>query len=205
VLVLVAVGGGAYVLVSKYTGHKAAASHNPTVSAPARTPASGSSATATSPASGTATASPSKSPKPSHTAKPKPKAGLVVSPAASANPAEPQVAALVNQYFTAINTHNYGAYHALLVSALQASDTPSSFQQGYGTTKDLNEKLTGISDTSGGGEAATLSFTSNQSAADSPTHTACTNWTITLYLVPNGSSYLIGPAAPGYHAHFAAC
>jgi hypothetical protein len=206
VVVLLAVGGGAYALVSHFTGHKTTAqpSSQPTVSAPATTP---SAVTSAPTPSATATASPTRSATPSHTASPtaKHKAGVTVSAAAAANPAEPGVAALVNQYFSAINTHDYTAYNSLLEPQQQAADTLSSFKAGYGSTTDSNENLTGITSTGSGGEAAVLSFTSHQNAADSATHTTCTSWTITLYLKPNGSSYLIGPTPPGYHAHFAAC
>ena len=210
IVVLLAVGGGAYALVSHFTGHKSAASppsRHPTVSAPAKTASSAASPGPTSAASASATASPARSSTSSPTASKStsPKTGLTVSPTASANAAEPGVAAVVNKYFTSINTHDYNAYNNLLEPQLQASNTPSSFHTGYGTTTDLNEQLAGISDTSGGGEAAALTFTSHQSAAQSATGTACTKWTITLYLEPSGSSYLIGPAPSGYHAHDAAC
>lgn len=207
-VLLLAVGGGAYALVSHFTSHKTAAapSGHPTVSAPAKTATPAASSTPDSSAGGTASASPTGSPTSSPTASPtsSPKAGLTISPGASANPAEPGVAALVSKYFTAINAHDYNAYNNLLEPQLQANDSPSTFHSGYGSTTDLNERLTSISDTSNG-EAATLSFTSHQSAAHSATGTACTNWTITLYLEPSGSSYLIGPAPSGYHAHYAAC
>lgn len=212
IVVLLAVGGGAYALVAHFTGHKtnASPSSHPTISAPAKPTASANStptASVSATATASPTASPSGSPSGSPTASPSNSAaaGLIVSPAASANPAEPGVAALVTKYFTAINAHDYTAYNNLLNPQEQAADTPSSFQSGFSTTKDMNEKLTGIADTGGGGEAATLSFTSHQSAAHSATGTACTSWTITLYLQPNGSSYLIGPAPAGYHAQYAAC
>ncbi len=209
VVVLLAVGGGAYALVSHFTSHKPAPppSSHPTISAPVKPASSAARPTPTSSASGTVSASPSTSATSSPTVSPTASAaaGLIVSPAASANSAEPGVAAVVNKYFSAINQHNYTAYNDLLEPQEQANDSPSSFHTGYGTTKDLNEKLTGITDTGGGGEAATLSFTSNQSPAHSATGTACTKWTITLYLQPSGSSYLVGAAPPGYHAQFAAC
>jgi hypothetical protein len=202
VVVLLAVGGGAYALVSHFTGHKTAAapSGNPTLSAPA-TQAAGAT-TPTSP-SATATASPT----PSATASPKvgPSSAVSVTAGVTANPAEPSVKAFLDRYFTAINTHNYAAFSSLLDSREQSVNTPSSFNSGYGSTTDSAERLTGIAGTSGGGEAATVAFTSHQTPAESPTKSSCTSWTITLYLQPNGSSYLIGPAPPGYHASYQAC
>ena len=40
-------------------------------------------------------------------------------------------------------------------------------------------------------------FTSHQSLAKSFTHTACTAWTLRLYLEASGASYLIGRPPPG--------
>jgi hypothetical protein len=200
VVVLLAVGGGAYALVSRFTGHKTSAppSGNPTLSAPA-TPAAG----ATTLAPRSATASPSQS----ATASPKvsPSAQVSVAAGVAASAAQPAVAAFLNKYFTAINAHDYAAYSSLLDAKEQSVNTPASFEAGYGTTTDSAEALTAIGGTSGGGEAATVSFTSHQSPADSPTKTSCTSWTITLYLQPNGGSYLIGPAPAGYHASYQAC
>jgi hypothetical protein len=209
VVVLLAVGGGAYALVSHFTGRKTVAQppSHPTVSAAAKATSSAAASTPASTPTATASTSPTGSATPSGTASPStsPTAAVIVSPAAAANPAEPGIAALVNEYFTAINAHDYTAYNNLLAPQQQAADTRSSFDTGYGSTTDSNEKLTGITDTSNGGEAATLSFTSHQNAADSATQSTCTSWKITLYLEPNGNSYLIGPTPPGYHAQYAAC
>lgn len=204
VAVLLAVGGGAYALVSHFTGHKTAAppSANPTLSALATQAAR---ATTTTPASPSATAT--ASPTSSATASPKvsPSSTVSVATSVTANPAEPTVKAFLDRYFTAINAHNYAAFSSLLDSREQSVNTPSSFDAGYGSTTDSAERLTGIAGTGGGGEAATVSFTSHQTPAESPTKTACTSWTITLYLQPNGGSYLIGPAPTGYHASYQAC
>lgn len=191
VVVLLAVGGGAYALVSRFTGHKNAAPPpgSPTVSAPAA-PGNGATTPASSPA-----ASPTGSPSP----------GVSVAAGLAANPAEPAIAAFLARYFTAINSHDYAAYSSLLDSREQSVNTPSTFNAGYGSTNDSAEALTAITGTGGGDQAATVSFTSHQTPAESPTKTSCTSWTITLYLQPNGGSYLIGPAPAGYHASYRAC
>jgi hypothetical protein len=199
VVVLLAVGGGAYLLVSRFTGHKTSAppSGNPTLSAPA--------AGATTPTSqsATATASPAQSASGGPTVSPSPV--VTVAAGVAANPAEPAVTAFLDRYFTAINSHDYATYNSLLDPQEQKPDTRSSFNAGYGTTSDSAQTLTSIAGTASGAEAATVSFTSHQNPADSPTKTSCTSWTITLYLQPNGSSYLIGPAPAGYHASYRAC
>ena len=53
--------------------------------------------------------------------------------------------------------------------------------------------------------AASLTFNSQQDPAVSATHTACTTWGVTFYLVPVGTSYLIGPPPPGYQASALPC
>jgi hypothetical protein len=203
VVVLLAVGGGAYALVSRYAGHKTAAppSRPATRSAPA-TPATAAttpSATGTASSTGPTASSPAASPKVS------PSPHVSVAPGVTSNPAEPAVVAFLDRYFTAINTHNYAAYSRLLDAQERSANTRSTFDTGYGTTTDSAETLTGIAGAGGGNEAATVSFTSHQNPADSPSKTACTSWTITLYLQPNGGGYLIGPAPAGYHASYQAC
>ena len=46
--------------------------------------------------------------------------------------------------------------------------------------------------------AATVTFISHQSPADSATHSPCTSWDITLYLESRGNSYLIDLPPAGY-------
>ena len=65
--------------------------------------------------------------------------------------------------------------------------------------------LTTISSAGGGSVAAAVTFTSRQSAADSHDASPCTDWRITLYLQPDGSSYLIGRPPASYHASSSAC
>jgi hypothetical protein len=129
---------------------------------------------------------------------------VAVSAAAAGNGAAPQVTAFLNSYFTAINAHDYQAYDSLLDQQLQPYPQ-SSFDAGYGSTTDSDETLTSITDTSSGGEAASVTFTSHQQPADSPDNSSCDQWSITLFLVPNGSGYLDGKAPSTYHASYQAC
>lgn len=199
IVVLLAVGGGAYALVSRYADHKTAASP----SGPATSPAPGRpTAAATTPESSSSATGPT-SPTASPPASPSPK--VSVAPGLTSNPAEPAIVAFLDRYFTAINSHDYAAFSSLLDAKEQSVNTPSTFDTGYGTTRDSAEALTRITSTGGGNEAATVSFTSHQNPAQSASKTACTSWTITLYLQPNGASYLIGPAPAGYHASYEAC
>lgn len=188
IVAVLAVGGGAFALVSALTAHKngTQAGDQSTNTAPAQPAASG--ASATSAASSTAAASAGSA------------GGTVaVAPAAAGDPAAPQVRALLKRYFTAINDHDYAAYSALLDARMRQQNPQSDFATGYATTHDSAETLTSISDAGGGELAATVSFTSHQSPADSIDNSPCTAWTITLYLRPQGSGYLIGTPPPGYH------
>lgn len=130
---------------------------------------------------------------------------VAVSPAARADSAEPAVAAWLGHYFTAINTHDYQAYISLLDSQEAADESQSEFSSGYGTTTDSAATLTSISDLSGGGEAASVSFTSHQSSEQSVNGSSCDKWTITIYLEPSGSGYALVPPPAGYHSSYESC
>jgi hypothetical protein len=130
---------------------------------------------------------------------------VAVASGAASNPAAPQVTAMVNHYFTAINQHDYSAFASLLDQQMKQRDPESSFNSGYATTTDSAETLTSISDTGSGGLAASLTFTSQQSPADSPDSSSCDRWSITLFLDPNGTGYLIGAPPSDYQASYHAC
>jgi hypothetical protein len=130
---------------------------------------------------------------------------LQIAPGVAGNPAAPQVEAVVTSYFAAINAHNYQGYVSLLTPSVAQGLTRAQFNSGYGSTSDSGMVLTSISSTDSGSVAATLTFTSRQLPADSPDNSPCDNWQITLYLQPNGSSYLIGPPPAGYKASYTAC
>jgi hypothetical protein len=114
------------------------------------------------------------------------------------------VAAFLDEYFDAINGHDYQAY-AGLRSPQAASLSQSQFDAGYGSTTDTGETLRAISTAANGDLIADVTFSSDQSAAESATKTTCTNWNISLYLVPDGGGYLIDDPPPGYHARYASC
>jgi hypothetical protein len=121
------------------------------------------------------------------------------------NPALPQVIALLDRYFSAINRHDYAAYAGLLDPQLLLRTSASAFYSGDGSTTDSGATLTGLSGLNAGGVAAAVTFTSRQQPADSPDHSACDDWSITLYLVPQGTGYLIGLPPAGYQASYTSC
>ena len=198
VVVVAAAGGGAYAF---------ARSQRHTTQPPSQPTATGQPSTAGPSTSPTATASPSPTASPSASPTPSPtNTGTVqVAAGVASDPAEPQVVAYLNHYFSAINAHNYNAYNSLLDAQEQQGNSRSTFDSGYATTKDSNEVLTGIDDTGGGSVTAHVSFTSQQNAGNSVDGSACNNWQISLYLAPQGNSYVMTAAPAGYHAAYTDC
>ena len=197
VLIVLGAGGAAYALFPKST--KSAADTSP--------PATSSGATPTTQASATSSGSSSTSPTGSATGSASPSPSLVsVAQSVGSNPDTPQVETVLSHYFQGINTHNYAEYSSALDAQEQAKQPQSSFDSGYSTTTDSGMTLTSLTSTSGGGLAATVTFTSHQSASASvDKKSTCNHWTLTLYLVPQGTGYLKGSAPSGYQPTYSDC
>jgi len=192
VIVVLAAGGGAYALATTLGKHSNAQSPGqPTVGA--STPAAGTTQQASSPAA-------------SASATPSPALSLVgISPSVTASAAQPQVETLLSHYFQGINTHSYAEYASTLNPEEQAKQSQAEFDSGYSSTADSGMTLTALSGSGNGGLTATVTFTSRQSPAQSVDKSACNTWTLNLYLVPQGTGYLIGPAPSGYQPTHADC
>jgi hypothetical protein len=130
---------------------------------------------------------------------------VTVEPAVAAGPHAAAVAAFLNRYFTAINRHRYTAYERLFSPALRGGLSAAAFSSGYGTTKDSAETLHSIDVIAAGQLNALVTFTSHQQAASSPTHSSCTAWSISLYLIRQGHRYLLEAPPSGYQASYHAC
>ena len=193
VIVVLAAGGGAYALATTLGKHTSAQ--------PAKSPA-GSPTAPASPQASSPAASASQSPSPT----PSPTLSLVsIAPGVAASAAEPQVETLLSHYFHGINAHSYAEYASTLTPENQAKQPQSEFESGYSSTTDSGMTLTSLSGDSSSGLTATVTFTSRQSAAQSVDNSACNAWTLNLYLVPQGSGYLIGPAPSGYQPNYSDC
>jgi hypothetical protein len=132
--------------------------------------------------------------------------GLVtVDPGAATAPDEAGIAAFLSRYFRAINRHNYGAYEQLFSAGQRAGLSPAMFNAGYGTTRDSAERLHSVGVIGAGQIDALVTFTSHQLAADSPTNSSCTTWSIALYLVKQGHRYLLVAPPQGYQASYHSC
>lgn len=150
-------------------------------------------------------------PAPSTPARPEPTAApagdnlVMIAPGVAQGGAEPAVVAFLDDYFAAINDHDFPQYRSLLGAPLRKDETAADFRAGYRTTADSGATLVGLAPGSGQAVAATITFTSHQSAADSPTRTTCTTWQTTLYLRPKGQSYVIEEPPASYRAIYRAC
>jgi hypothetical protein len=113
-----------------------------------------------------------------------------------------RVGGLLVRYFAAVNHRRYQAYASLFAQRRQL--TPREFAWGYQTSHDTNAVLVGIAALKGGLKA-TVTFTSYQDPAQSPDHSSCIDWRITLFLHRTGATYLIGMPPPGYRAGLQAC
>jgi hypothetical protein len=113
-----------------------------------------------------------------------------------------RVGGLLARYFAAVNHRRYQAYASLFAQRHQL--TPRDFAWGYRTSHDSNAVLVGIAALKGGLKA-TVTFTSQQDPAQSPDHSSCIDWRITLFLYRTGAAYLIGMPPPGYRAGLQAC
>ena len=88
---------------------------------------------------------------------------------------------------------------------MRQDETTQEFYNGFHSTTDSRAVLSAISSISPGRVGAAVTFTSHQLPADSPSRTACTDWSITLYLRKQGGRYVLGPSPPGYQAVYQAC
>jgi hypothetical protein len=199
VLVMLAAGGGAYALVSRSNQHNTAQPPAPTVTASSSGPAGAK-------ASASASAAPSTSPTAAASASASASAGVVsLGPGVASNPAEPAVEKTLTDYFQGINTHDYAEYASALDAQERAAEPESKFKSGYSSTSDSGMKLTSLESSGDGGLAATVTFTSHQSAGSGIDGSTCNDWTLTLYLVQQGASYRQGAAPSGYQPTYSDC
>jgi len=199
VIVVLAAGGGAYALATTLGKHS-------TAQPPTQPTTGGSTSAAGSPTAGASQQASSPAASASPSATPSPTLSLVsISPDVSASAAQPQVETLLSHYFHGINSHSYAEYAGTLNAEQRAKQTQSEFDSGYSSTTDSGMTLTGLTDSGNGGLTATVTFTSRQSPAQSIDKSACNAWTLNLYLVPQGTGYLIGSAPSGYQPTYSDC
>ncbi|HXW47154.1 MAG TPA: hypothetical protein VEL03_20340 [Streptosporangiaceae bacterium] len=130
---------------------------------------------------------------------------LSLAPGVPAAPHAVAVERFVIRYFRAINDHDYAAYRMLFSTSLRNGLSAAAFNSGYGSSRDSQATLRSVSSAAGGELDAVVTFTSHQNPAASPTHSSCTAWTISLYLVRQGSGYVLVSPPAGYQATFSSC
>ena len=199
-VVVVAVGGGLFFWLRPGHHHIRTTAQG-SLSSPVRSTSQTAQDSASAPpATSAAAATPGSTPAPSTVG------SVTVSAGAAQNPAATAVATFVSQYFSAINSHDFQAYYALLTPQVQQGQTAETFSNGFGSSADSNEILVAINPAANGETAATLTFTSHQNASQAQGGTGtCTDWHITLFLEPNGAGYLIGDQPSTYHAKYNSC
>jgi hypothetical protein len=130
---------------------------------------------------------------------------LTVEPQAASAPHAAAVQAFLRRYFTAINNHDYAAYRQLFSRELRGGLSATQFASGYGSSQDSLATLRSITVPAAGRVKADVTFVSHQRPADSATHSACTTWSISLFLGKQGGKYVIESPPAGYGATSAAC
>ena len=121
------------------------------------------------------------------------------------SPATQSVVTFLDEYFTAINSHDYQGYLALLSPQLQQGLTAEHFNNGYNSTVDSGETLQSISTAADGDTAAAVTFISHQNPDSANQEQSCTSWSITLFLGQGGGGYVIDQPPSGYHASSGPC
>ena len=204
VAVLAAGGGAVFWVTHRHQAKLSALQTHATPSTPVSPgPSGGSSQPAQAP---TPSLTPAPTPSATATATPAVTGGFVaVAPNVAQDPDASPVETFLNSYFAAINTHSFRNYRKLLNAKMRQEESAQSFRSGYLSTTDSAATLTAISQDGSGLVSATVTFTSHQLPADSPTGTACTDWSIVLYLHQLSGRYVLGPAPSGYHAQYQAC
>jgi hypothetical protein len=132
--------------------------------------------------------------------------GLVtIEPSAAGESTAPAVVSFLAKYFTAINQHDFAAYRHLFSTSLRGGLSSVAFRRGYGTSQDSLVTLHSVSSAGAADLDAAVTFTSRQRPADSPTHSACTAWVISLYLIKERGNYVLVSPPAGYQASFSDC
>jgi hypothetical protein len=128
-----------------------------------------------------------------------------VTPAVAEDPRAQPVVTFLDEYFTAINAHDYQGYVALLSPQMQQAMTLGQFNSGYDGTIDSAETLNGISTAADGDTVAALTFTSHQNPDSLNQEESCTNWSISIFLGQGANGYMIDPSPSDYRASSAPC
>jgi hypothetical protein len=206
--VAAAIAGTALALAATNDRHRTSNATTPSAPGNGPAPAASTQALPTDIASDTTVPTGTIETPPPSTTTPSPYAGnsvVTVAPAAANNPVAPTVVRMLTRYFNDINNRDFDDYRLLFAQELHPSLDPQQLAIGYRSTTDSGAKLASVAVAPDGRPAATVTFTSQQNAADGPDGETCTNWTLTFYLQTEGNATVFGPRPPGYSAQHSAC
>ncbi|MEU0093685.1 hypothetical protein [Kribbella sp. NPDC006257] len=154
------------------------------------------------------TTEPTFEPTPDPTPTPEPTLGnelVSITPEAAQNPAASAVIELLTTYYRAINDHDYLTYQAQQTRAAQALLTRPDFATGFRSTVNSEVVVQALTPTADGRLLASVTFTSNQDAADGPKSQTCTRWAVGKFLKGRSPALLIDKAPKTYKATFDPC
>jgi hypothetical protein len=192
-VMLVAIGTGLFFVLRPGHQHSRTTAQNGLSSPVPSAPQTSQNSASPPPTASSAAAVPSPTPAPSTVG------SVAVSAGAAQNPAATAIATFVSQYFSAINSHNFQAYDALLTPQVQQGETAGTFSQGFSSSADSDEALVAIAPAANGDTAATVTFVSHQNASQAVGGTGtCTDWNITPFLESDGTGYPLGDQPSTY-------
>lgn len=154
------------------------------------------------------TTEPTFEPTPDPTPTPEPTLGndlVSITPEAAQNSDAPAVVELLTAYYRAINDHDYLTYQAQQTRAAQAQLTRPDFATGFRSTVNSAVVIQALTPTADGRLLASITFTSNQDAADGPKGQTCTDWSVGKFLKGRSPAFLIDKAPKTYKATFDPC
>lgn len=126
-----------------------------------------------------------------------------VGPEAEQDPSAPAVLEVLTAYYRAINDHDYATYQAQQTRASQVQTTRTEFAKGFRSTVNSEIVIQALTPTDDGRLLASVTFTSNQAAADGPKGQSCTKWAVGKFL--KGQTFLIDKAPKTYKATYDSC
>jgi hypothetical protein len=132
--------------------------------------------------------------------------GLVtIEPDVVTAPHEAAVVAVVNRYFSAIDSHAYRVFEKLFSPAARGELSAAMFRLDYGTTRDSAATLRSIGVIGPRRIDAVVTFTSYQQARLVPTQSSCTALRISLHLIRTSHGYLLETPSDGYEPSSRSC
>jgi hypothetical protein len=112
---------------------------------------------------------------------------------------------LLTRYFSDINSRNFDDYRLLFAQQTRHNLDPQQLAIGYRSTKDTAARLITVATAPDGRAAATVTFTSQQDAADGPDGETCTLWTVDFYIQTENNTEVFGPHPAGYQSQHTPC